>query len=188
MPAVTNLYVKFKPSTLDQLKQLDSIMEARNLDLFATPLDYQITQEGDYYQDPSIPMEQITWLYAVVPPTFVFPAGITYQSIASIHIPTNARVEQEAERLAGLNADGDGLAGSTLMATGAGINGGIVQPNSFPVCPEGYYYNELLGDCLPLTSIPPDPVFVPAGRIMVFDTQLDAPIPDPAPVNAVAQP
>lgn len=97
MPAVTHLYVKFKPSNLSQLKQLDSIMEARNLDLFDTPLDYQVTQEGDYYQDPSIPMEQITWLYAVVPPTFAFPAGIPYQSIASIHIPINARVEQEAK-------------------------------------------------------------------------------------------
>lgn len=59
------------------------------------------------------------------------------------------------------------------MAAWAGLNGGIVQPNSFPVCREGYYYNEAYGDCLPLTSIPPDPVFVPAGRIMVFDTQLD---------------
>lgn len=58
---------------------------------------------GDYYQDPSIPDEQITWQYAVVPPDFQFPAGIQYQILAQIHIPGNdyTAVETEAERLQG---------------------------------------------------------------------------------------
>ena len=34
---------------------LDSIMDAQGLDLFDTPMDYEVTYEGDYYQDPSIP-------------------------------------------------------------------------------------------------------------------------------------
>jgi hypothetical protein len=34
---------------------LDSIMDAQGLDLFDTPMDYEVTYEGGYYQDPSIP-------------------------------------------------------------------------------------------------------------------------------------
>ncbi len=170
-PSVTNLFVRFKPSNLDQLKVLDSTMEARNLDLFDTPLDFQVVQEGDYYQDPSIPLEQITWLYAVVTPSFVFPPGIPYETLASIHIPTNTAVEQEAERLAGLNADGDGLAGTTVAANGSGQG---FQTMDAGDCPPGQVWDAIARKCVPQGGTGPvDPVSVPAGRIMVFDTQLD---------------
>ena len=50
-PAVTNLYVRFKPSDVGQLRVLDSLTDAQGLDLFDEPLDYHVVQEGDYYQD-----------------------------------------------------------------------------------------------------------------------------------------
>ncbi|MCC6288408.1 MAG: hypothetical protein IT249_11030, partial [Chitinophagaceae bacterium] len=171
-PAVTHLYVRFKPSTAEQLSKLDSVMDLQALDLFDTPLDYQILQEGNYYQDPSIPMEQVTWQYAVVLPTFQFPTGITYEILASIHIPDNTTVEQEAERLAGLNADGDGLASQTTSITDA-----TATTQSTPSCPVDYTYDPVKKMCVPIsgggTLTPPDPTFTPGGRIMVFDTQLD---------------
>ena len=86
LATITNLYVRFKP-TVAQLAVLDSLMEAQGLDLFDTPMDYDVTYEGDYYQDPSIPDSLPTWQYAVVPPNFSFPPGITYQTLAQIHIP-----------------------------------------------------------------------------------------------------
>ena len=60
MATVTNLYVRFKPTTA-QLAALDSIMDAQGLELFDTPVDYDVTYEGDYYQDPSIPDSLPTW-------------------------------------------------------------------------------------------------------------------------------
>jgi hypothetical protein len=59
--AVTNLYVRFLPSSPAQLGVLDSTLDVQGIDLFDVPMDYDITQEGDYYQDPSIPMEQVTY-------------------------------------------------------------------------------------------------------------------------------
>ncbi len=67
LAVVNNLYVRFLPTT-NQLAALDSIMDAQGLELFDTPVDYQVLYEGDYYQDPSVPDSLPTWQYAVVPP------------------------------------------------------------------------------------------------------------------------
>ncbi|NJO03705.1 MAG: hypothetical protein HC880_20365, partial [Bacteroidia bacterium] len=98
--AASHKYVRFRPTDVNQLVTLE---ETLDLELFDEPLDYQIIQEGDYYQDPAIPAEQITWQYAVVPVNFSFPARISYELLASIHIPDDTFVEAEAERLVGLN-------------------------------------------------------------------------------------
>lgn len=191
-PAVTELYVRFKPANIDQLYQLDSVLDARGLVMFDQPMDYHVVQQGDYYQDPSIPMEEITWMYAVVPPNFTFPSGIQYEQLAALHIPTSIAVEAEAERLAGLNADGDDYAGGIIppdySQASAGKEGDIV-PNGGSClpgyhwddvlrrcvpdnCPEGYHWDEIQKKCMP-NPIPPSPVaFPPRGRITVFDTQL----------------
>lgn len=196
-PAVTNLYVRFKPSGADQLRQLDSIMAISNIDFFDTPLDYEILTQGDYYQDPSIPLEQVTWQYAVVATNFSFPSGIQYEVLSSIHIPTNSAVEQEAERLAGLNADGDGLAGNNArnVVDNEVTMNHTQKPHGKPVpnippcpddfhwdytlnqcvannCPSGYTWDNTLGRCI-FNPPPTDPTYIPGGKIMVFDTQLD---------------
>lgn len=124
---LNNLYVRFLPTT-EQLAALDSIMDAQGLELFDTPVDFEVIYEGDYYQDPSIPDSLPTWQYAVVPPTFIFPAGITHQTLASIHIPNDdyTAVETEAERQAAIQ---DSL-NLQQMAYGQ------VRPNT-PECPPG---------------------------------------------------
>lgn len=165
---VTNLYVRFKPSNVDQLDVLTTAMEAQNLEVFDTPVDYDVTYEGDYYQDPSIPEEQITWQYAVVPPDFQFPAGIQYQILAQIHIPGDdyTAVETEAERLQGVgNSMTQGS--KTTPTTNAAQN-----------CGPGFYWDAIARQCVPTGGgggggQPPAPAAdagVPGGAILVYDT------------------
>lgn len=111
-----------------------------DLDLFDVPMDYQILTLGDYYQEPSIPIEQITYQYTVVPATFSFPTGIPYTLLASIHIPSDTRVEAETERLAGLTTDGDDVAGTSPLQ--------VVTPNNAIVCPTGYHYDFTTQACV----------------------------------------
>ena len=172
MATVTNKYVRFKPTNVDQLSVLDSTLELQNLELFDTPVDYVVTYEGDYYQDPAIPDSLPTWQYAVVPPTFVFPTGITYEILAQIHIPADnyTAVETEAERIASLqdSLNGGGNASSSKI--------GGIQPNSASDCDPCFVWDPIARQCVPQgqgcgTNPPPPAVdaSVPAGNIYVFD-------------------
>ncbi len=140
MATVTNLYVRFKP-TSDQVYALDSIIDSQGLELFDTPFDYDVVYEGDYYQDPSIPDSLPTWQYTVVPPNFSFPSGITYQILAQIHIPSDAytAVETEAETLAG--------GGSGSMAVQGNTTTTIVHPD-VPQCPDGQHWDYTQNKCV----------------------------------------
>ena len=59
----THNYVRFAPQNLEQLNQLVTA----GFELFDVPLTYEIEEEGDYYQDPSIPVTEITFQYTLVP-------------------------------------------------------------------------------------------------------------------------
>ena len=78
------LYVRFKPTTDDQMMQLTS---DDNLELQDYPMDYEVLQDGDYYQDPNISSETVPWLYSVVTPSYTAPTGITYEVIEPLYIP-----------------------------------------------------------------------------------------------------
>lgn len=171
LATINNKYVRFKPTSVDQLATLDSTLETQNLEMFDTPVDYVVTYEGDYYQDPSIPEEQITWQYAVVPVNFVFPTGIQYEIIAQIHIPGDSytAVETEAERLASLQ---DGLNGNTLIVSGSPAK---ITPNVAEECAPCYVWDPIARKCVPQGGCgtnPPPPApdaAVPGGNITVFD-------------------
>lgn len=199
----TNLYVRFLPNSASQLSVLDSIMDSQDLELFDTPMDYDVLQEGDYYQDPSIPDSSVTWQYAVVPTDFQAPADITYQVLFQIHIPGDnyTAMETEAERLASKQDSIDCSGGGDRMAN-SNSTARIIKPNSpdcgpgyhwdFNVnqcvcncCPEGYEWNG--SQCLPIQPppppTPPAPAVdaqVPAGAITVSDNNLVA-TPTPRP-------
>jgi hypothetical protein len=150
---VNNLYVRFLPST-NQLAALDSIMDAQGLELFDTPMDYQVLYEGDYYQDPSIPDSLPTWQYAVVPSGFTFPAGIQHETLAQIHIPADnyTAVETEGERLASIQ-DSINMSGSSKSITMSNntspytntkkstIKPNALQPDNFKECPDGFIWD-----------------------------------------------
>jgi hypothetical protein len=181
LAAINNLYVRFLPSGIDQLAILDSTMEAQGLELFDTPVDYDVTYEGDYYQDPSITEEQITWQYAVVPPDFQFPTGIQHETLAQIHIPADdyTAVETEAERLASKQ---DSI---NLMSSNSTF--GTLSPQIADDCINGYHWDPFVRDCVkddpsdpPPPPAPPAPAIdaaIPAGNIYVFDTNLNSNMP-----------
>jgi hypothetical protein len=164
-------------------------MDAQGLEIFDTPVGYDVTYEGDYYQDPSIPDSLPTWQYAVVPPNFIFPAGIQYETLAQIHIPGDnyTAVETEAERLAAIQ---DSIAMKiSLNPSVSAISPKIVQdclpgyhwdlglrmcvPDN---CPPGYYWDGTA--CVLNNPLPPPPApdaQIPQGNIFVHDQQLSSP-------------
>jgi hypothetical protein len=196
LAVINNLYVRFLPSSPEQFGILDSIMDAQGLDLFDAPMDYDILQEGDYYQDPSIPAEQVSYQYAVVPPSFQFPSGITYTILAQIHIPDDnyTAVETEAERRAAVQDSLNsiyafqGIANPDNIECQAGYHYDpetrtCVRDNCqpgyhwggtqcVPNCSPGYYWNG--NTCVPI-GVPPPPApdaAIPAGNIAVSDVNL----------------
>ncbi len=78
----TDLYVRFLPETHEQLDYLESL----GVEMLDHPVDYEIVVDGDYYHDPEVPEGDITWQYAVVPPNFRFPVGISYEILDRCHI------------------------------------------------------------------------------------------------------
>ena len=107
LPA-THLYVRFLPADEAQYEEL----ERQGIPLLDHPVDFEIVREGDYYHDPEVPEDRITWQYAVVPKGYAFPPGIRYEVLDSCYIPPDepstkgdgvdwAAVEREAFRLSG---------------------------------------------------------------------------------------
>lgn len=105
----THYYVRFLPDTEGQYESL----EDASLVLIDHPVDYAIVREGDYYHDPSIDEDKITWQYSVVSKDFDFPEGIEYEILHHCHIADEqmftrsedgvdwAAVERESFRLTG---------------------------------------------------------------------------------------
>ena len=139
----THTYVRFLPSDFSQFSSLVDYMETQNLEVEETPTEYNTDVEGDYYQDPGFTSEQIPWLYSTVPVGFTFPAGISYQVIAQIHIPGDnfTAVETEAERLASNIDNGGGT-------SPASVSKGVVPNVTY--CLQGYYYNTTQHTCVPI--------------------------------------
>lgn len=105
----TDLYVRFLPSSDEQLERL----KAAGLYLQDHPMDYRILREGDYYVDPSLEEDSITWQYAVVASDYVFPPYIKYEVLDRCYISEHdpdtravsdvdwRMVEEESFRLTG---------------------------------------------------------------------------------------
>ncbi len=135
----TDLYVRFLPKDDNELKQL----EDAGLYLLDHPMDYQIVREGDYYRDPLLNEESITWQYAVVPQDFVFPEGIRCEVLDRCYISEHdpmtrladgidwTLVEREAFRLTG-NEDrwvpptrvGDAMPRGRITVVDPAVSGG----------------------------------------------------------------
>ena len=78
----TDYYVRFLPADKQQCERLESM----GLELVDHPLDYEIAVDGDWYHDPEVPENNVTWQYAVVPVDFVFPEDIEYEIIHGCYI------------------------------------------------------------------------------------------------------
>ena len=106
----TDLYVRFLAKDEASFERLTAL----GVQMLDHPVDYRILREGDYYHDPSLPDEGITWQYAVVPEDFAFPPDIPYELIDNCYITEHDRtatrsaagidwaaVERESFRLTG---------------------------------------------------------------------------------------
>ena len=134
----THYYVRFLPADAGQYERLERL----GVEMLDHPMDYEILREGDWYHDPDLPEEAITWQYAAVPKDFVFPDGIRCEMLDSCHIPDEESstkgadgidwlaVEREAFRLTGNAGLLDGEA--STKAGGSGTPAGritIVDPD-----------------------------------------------------------
>jgi len=81
--SATDIYVRFLPKNEDQYDHLIDM----GVNLIDHPLDFRIVKEGDYYHDPSVSDEAITWQYSVVSPKFKFPKDIEYEILDECYIP-----------------------------------------------------------------------------------------------------
>ncbi|MBQ3766585.1 MAG: hypothetical protein II874_07610 [Bacteroidales bacterium] len=107
--STTDLYVRFLPVSEADYASLVEL----GVRMTDHPMDYRIVREGDYYHDPELDDDAITWQYAVVPRDFKFPAGIRYELLDECYISENDpatraesgldwdAVEAEAYRLTG---------------------------------------------------------------------------------------
>ena len=148
----TNYYVRFLPQDDTQFSEL----KLMGVQLIDHPLDYEILKEGDYYHDPEIQEDGITWQYAVVDKDFQFPLDIRYEILEQCYIPENSitkasdidweAVEREAYRITGnadrllpkTKADGGLPSGSIKIVDEkynggepVGVSGVMVSVNSF---------------------------------------------------------
>ena len=107
----TALYVRFLPAGPEDRARL----EETDIDLFDYPLDYEILSDGDWYHDPSLPEDRITWQYAVVPVGFAFPEGIPYEVLDKCCFPGSASLTRAAGE-----ADWDAVERAAFEMTGNG--------------------------------------------------------------------
>ena len=115
----TDLYVRFLPENEEQYQQL----QALDIRLIDHPVDYQILKEGDYYHDPSVGEEEITWQYAVVSKDFHFPEGIRYELLDECYLSEN----DPATRSADCDVDWDAVERLSYEMTG---NGDLLLPET----------------------------------------------------------
>jgi hypothetical protein len=153
----TNLYVKFKPTSSQQLAILG---DSCNLELQDYPMDYEVLQDGDYYQDPTLGTEDIPWVYSVVPVGYVPPSGIQYQIITQLYIPNDdLLLEDMAESLAAgamysvVSQNSNRIITRTdASANSLKIPSGTVTP-SVIACAAGYHWDTETKQCV-LNSCP----------------------------------
>ena len=88
----TNLYVRFLPDGEDQFDALEQL----GVMMTDHPLDYEILREGDWYHDPELEDDRITWQYAVVDKDFVFPEGVRHEILHECYLSENDPVTRAA--------------------------------------------------------------------------------------------
>jgi len=94
LPSTTHNYVRFAPQDTEQLVLLHNL----GYDLYDIPLDQEITTQGEFYQDPSLPSTAITYQYSLVPANYALPTTVPYSILYQVFLfDENAGDEQDPE-------------------------------------------------------------------------------------------
>jgi hypothetical protein len=205
---VNKKYIRFKPADEAQLRQLIDL----DLELFDYPLDYDVLQEGDYY-DQGLPADEIPWYYTVVDSWFIPPSGIQYQQLASLYVPDDdLNLENEAFAITGNPVESledctssSGFS-STTSATSTKKKKAITTNELHPdcglgyhwdatqqlcvanTCPENYHWDAAREQCVydgstPTPPVPPPASRAPGGQLLVFDNALQGGVGQNVPVR-----
>ena len=142
----SHLYVRFKPSSSEQLMILD---ETEDLELQDYPMDYELIQDGDYYQDPTLGTEDFHWLYTVVPTNYNFPQGIQYEVLEQLYLPENNETLEDLAESMTLG----GHYQSSLLNT----ENHIVKIKRIDVQVNDFIFDSNPCDCPPTIECLPDP-------------------------------
>lgn len=89
----THLYIRFKPVNEEELNLIE---RDTTLILFDHPMDYEISEEGDFYQDPEIPDELPTYQYTSVEVDKELP-NVPYEILANLYIPYDENEDNDIE-------------------------------------------------------------------------------------------
>jgi hypothetical protein len=110
----THYYLRFKPKNEEELSllKLDT-----TLIIYDYPLDYEITELGNFYHDPSIPIDQPTYKYCAVTIDKQLPLGVEYELLAYLFIPDDYKDGSEGSRIASKELV-DALVEEALRITG----------------------------------------------------------------------
>lgn len=114
----TDIYVRFLPKTDEEYQKL---VDA-GYNLMDHPLDYKIVKDGDYYHDPKVPEDKITWQYAVLPHGTKLPDDVGYEILDECFIPA---VESDVKSDDGI--DWDAVEREAFRLTG---NEGMLVPQT----------------------------------------------------------
>ena len=77
-------------------EELNLLQKDTTLILFDHPLDYEISEEGDFFQDPDIPDELPTYQYTSVEVDKKLP-NVTYELLANLYIPYDENEDNDIE-------------------------------------------------------------------------------------------
>ncbi|MDR2962707.1 MAG: hypothetical protein LBU90_03570 [Bacteroidales bacterium] len=126
--APNRIYMRFLPKNEEEW---DLLKSDKTLLLYDFPLDYEIAVHGNYYHDPSLPKDAITWQYVVVPVDYKIP-NIQHEILYEVFIPEYEdqsvlkssetdfydKLEEEAFRLTGNLPEGAQLKASKWIPQG----------------------------------------------------------------------
>lgn len=78
----THKYVKFMPQNLDQMVTL----ETSGYNLWDYPLDQEITTLGDYYHDPAVGPDGITYFYTLIPTNYAITINVPHVIVSNLFL------------------------------------------------------------------------------------------------------
>ncbi len=129
--SATDRYVRFLPKDEYEYDRLGDM----GVILIDHPLDYRIVKDGDYYHDPMVDDDRITWQYSVVSPSFKFPDDIEYEVLDECFIPENAEGTRASDDI-----DWDAVEAESYRLTGNGdmLKSGSSKGGRQPAEPHGF--------------------------------------------------
>ncbi len=119
----TDIYLRIQPKDSSQLKYL---LYESGLDIFEYPLDIELGDDEDYY-DQSLSTDEFPWLYVVVKPDYELSSELKYEVLDLCYIPGDGEsiaqtrsesVDVEDAAYMALGYDVDGTTGEKPMGSG----------------------------------------------------------------------